>query len=148
MLRQMALSVLSFMVLTSVASAASELDHEASVTNEQVRLAKELPTTVVVRTHLATGRVDILHVSDSLPGTSETQANVVNRNSAFEPITSQERVRGELDENSSTSSWYFYFYNSSYAHPTYTYYGYTYRYFPYYNFWWGGYSYSYYRWYW
>lgn len=142
------LLVSSLLVSTTVAFAAGELDNEATVTNEQVRVAKELPATVVVRTHQATGRVDVLHLSDQLPGDTGTQKRVVARNSDFQAIGSKDRVRGELDGDSSSSSWYFYFYNYSYSYPTYNYSGYTYRYYPYYNFWWNGYAYSYYRWYW
>lgn len=148
MLRRIAMTTLVSLTLVSFAHAAGELDNEASITNEQIRMSKELPSTVVVRTHLATGKVDVLHLSDRLPGDTGSQKRIVGRDADFQAIGAQDRVRGELDGDSSSSSWYFYFYNYNYVYPTYYYSGYTYRYYPYYNFHWSGYSYGYYRWYW
>lgn len=128
--------------------ARSELDNEAVVTNEQIQRSRELPSTVVVRTHLSTGNVDILHVNDLLEGAASSQKQILGRDTDFHSIASRDLVRGELDGDSSSNSWYFYFYNYNFAYPTYSHYGYTYRYYPYYNFWWGGYGYTYYRWYW
>ena len=58
------------------------------------------------------------------------------------------KSKGELDRDSSSSSWYFScdpWYGSYY--PTYYYYGYAYSYSYYYGYGYGGWSYSYYRWY-
>ncbi len=153
MLRRTTLTAFVSLVFVSLAfmtaaHAAGELDNEATITNEQLRAGKELPATVVVRTHLSTGKVDVLHLNDQLPDGIGSQKRVVGRDADFRSIAANDRVLGELDADSSSSSWYFYFYNNSYMYPTYYYSGYTYRYYPYYNFNWSGYAYAYYRWYW
>ena len=56
-------------------------------------------------------------------------------------------AKSELDQDSSTSSWYFWCRPFGYYYyPTYYYYGYTYNYTLAYNYYYGGYYYSYYVW--
>ncbi len=136
----------------SLAGIPSELDNEASITNEQVRLAADLPGTVVVRTHSTTGEVEVLQVTEKLGTEATSQESVLRRAGEFTSAASlsgtSTPARGELDADSSKNSWYFYFpYSSYYSYwPSYYYTGYSYNYSPYYHFNWGGYGYSYYRW--
>ncbi len=152
------LFVTGFISITPGAGAAvpTELNNEASITNEQIRLSADLPGTVVVRTNAATGQVDVLQLSEKLSGEAASQAAVVSRAGEFTSAESQDgttglsgQARSELDTDSSKNSWYFYFPHSSYYSywPSYYYTGYSYNYSPYYHFFWGGYGYSYYRWY-
>lgn len=117
---------------------ANELDNEKSVTNAQ-RLAAKLPQTLVVRKD-AQGNVSVLHSNKALkPGAKLDD-------SQFVAVKNTDK-QSELDNDSSTSGWYFYWNNYSYSYPTYYYYGYTYNYRPYYSYSYGYYNYYWYRWY-
>ena len=141
----------------------SELDNEAMVTNEQLELAADLPQTTVIRTNLKTGKAEVLHLDAALDTSVSSQQLVLDKAPAFEDVNSASGspvVGGELDTDSSQSSWRFQWsysgystpyssyssYYSSYT-PSYYYSGYTYRYYSYYNFTAGSYAYTYCRWY-
>ena len=136
---------LAIALLTFGSAQAGEIENSASLSSSQIQeateLAKNLPGTVVVRTHLTTGKVEALHVAGVI--NEGNQAEVIERASEFASVDS---AVNELDTASSSSSWYFYFYNYRYYYPTYYYYGYSYRYYPYYYFNYGPYAYTYYRW--
>lgn len=123
---------------------ASELDNEASITNEQIQLSENLPNTVVIRVRQATQEVEVLHSTEDLDASEALHDVIAQRE--FKKIDVNDTVPNELDQDSSRSSWYFYFYNTSWYYPTYYYYGYNYAYTPYYSYVYGGYAYSYYRW--
>ncbi len=122
---------------------ANELDSEAKVTNEQVALSKDLPATLVVRTNQATGEVEVMHSAMKLEASAATQAAVGQ--AAFVKADASQVASGELDNDSSRSSWYF-CWNNRYSYPQYNYYGYSYSYNHYYSYNYSGYNYSYYRW--
>lgn len=122
---------------------AQELDNEAQVTNEQIALSKDIPATLVVRTNEATGEVQILHSNAKLAGDASSTAAVAG--AQFAKVDASAISNGELDKDSSSSSWYFCF-NRSYSYPAYYYGGYNYSYNYYNSYNWGGWNYSYYRW--
>jgi hypothetical protein len=122
---------------------AQELDNEAQVTNEQIALSKEIPATLVVRTNAATGEVQVLHSNEKLAADAGSQAVVAK--AQFAKVDASSIATGELDRDSSSSSWYFCF-NRSYSYPAYYYSGYSYNYAWYGGYNWGGWNYSYYRW--
>jgi hypothetical protein len=128
----------------STLAIASELDNEKAFTNMSQRAA-ELPGTVVVRVSQSNPKdVAVLHVEDRLkPGTS-TQKLVSTSSFETMPLTGQ--MTREIDQGSSTSSWYFWFNHGSWYAPTYYYSGYTYSYTNYWSVGWGGYNYWYYGW--
>lgn len=124
---------------------ASELDQEGSVTNvEQQRLAANLPATIVVRVDQRDQSVAVLHSQAALP--VGIDAKVLAEDSNFSPMSVDQTVRGELDRDSSASSWYFSFNNYNCYAPTYYYYGYYYRYQPYYKYTYNYFHYYFYRW--
>lgn len=138
------LSVLLIALAAAIANA-GELDSEKAITNEQVRLAADLPAAVVVRVSETTGEVAVLHAKTAL----STELNAVEATVAspdFVTIDVQAGMTGELDRDSSRSSWYFCFNNYSWYYPTYYYYGYSYGYSQYYGYNWGGYRYYWYSW--
>lgn len=134
--------VLGLGLSLSASAANDELDNESKVTNEQSRLAQQLPGTLIVRTNRATGQSEVLPVTEALPAEASAQAIALEQNAEFKPFS---QPGGELDQDSSRSSWYFYW-NGYYPHCYYG--GYNYYGYPYYNFGWGLYQYNYYRWYW
>ncbi len=128
------LMAMAILATFSVAQA-SELDNEDQVKNAQ-RFAKDLPQTLVVRVQ-DNGTVAVMHSNELLAGGQGLDGK-------FTVVNKTEKVRGELDGDSSASGWYFYWYNYNYSYPTYYYYGYNYSYQPYYSY----YSnYSWYYWY-
>ena len=142
--------VLSLMVAAAAAltlsgfqAQAQELDNEAQVTNEQISMSKDIPATLVVRTNQATGEVQILHSNDKLAADQSSQAVVAK--AQFAKVDQSAIANGELDHDSSSSSWYFCF-NRSWSYPVYYYQNYTYNYGWYGGYNWGGWNYSYYRW--
>lgn len=133
-------SVMALALLASVSVAqANELDNE--VKNAQ-RFAAELPQTVVVRTDAA-GVVSVMHSKDLLPG---APAELADAN--FFTVAANDRVKGELDGDSSTSGWYFYWNYYNYSYPSFYYYSYNFYYQPYYSYSYNNCYYTYYRWYW
>lgn len=136
--------VAAFALTIGFSAQSSELDNEASITNHQIQLSKDLPATVVVRVNAATDEIEVLHSEDELaadPSSLETL-----RDAEFVKIDKNAKIAGELDRDSSSSSWYFWFNYSNWYYPTYSYYGYNYGYTPYYSYNWGGYNYYYCRW--
>lgn len=132
------LAVMTFAILATFSAAqGSELDNENVVKNAQ-RLAQDLPQTLVVR-KAVDGSVAVMHSREALAGGQGIDGR-------FIPVNKTDRMRGELDGDSSSSGWYFYWYNYSYSYPTYNYYGYNYYYQPYYSYQWGNYWYYWYRW--
>ena len=146
-MRFLSLSVLAASLfatsLVGAAAQASELDSEAKVTNEQVALAKDLPATLVIRKNEATGEVQVMHSAAKLEASPATLAEVANGN--FVKADAAQAATGELDQDSSRSSWY-YCWNYGYNYPQYNYYGYSYNYNYYYGYNYSGWNYSYYRW--
>jgi hypothetical protein len=147
--RFLAQSLIGFLATVSMfgsasAFAAGELDNEAAVTNEQIQLAKDLPATLVMRVNDKTKEVSVLHMDAKLEATEASKALLAN--AQFKAVDVKSGVRGELDQDSSSSSWYFCFNNYNWSYPTYYYYGYNYNYSSYYNYSYGGYSWYYYRW--
>ncbi|RYZ71000.1 MAG: hypothetical protein EOP05_12535 [Proteobacteria bacterium] len=138
-----AAATVTAMVSFSGAVQAQELDNEAQVTNEQIALSKDIPATLVVRTNPATGEVQVLHSNAKLAGDAASTAAVADAN--FAKVDASAISNGELDKDSSSSSWYFCF-NRSYSYPAYYYGGYNYAYNYYSGYNWGGWNYSYYRW--
>jgi hypothetical protein len=130
------------------AVASNELDQESRIINEQARRAKELPGTVVVRIQQQTGQASVLELTDRLEASADS-ARLVADLAGFKSIPAsgvQSPPAGELDRNSSASSWYA-FYNSGYFYaPTYYYWGYTFAYRSYYSYNWSGYAYYWYGW--
>jgi hypothetical protein len=139
------LPVLAATLMVGGFAHAGELDNEAQVTNETKALSKDLPQTLVVRTNAATGEVQVMHSSDRLAANASSTALVAK--GVFVKSTLGQTQGGELDRDSSQSSWYF-CWNQGYSYPYYGYGGYNFSYNYYYGYNWGGWNYSYYRWNW
>lgn len=121
---------------------AREIDSEKTISTEQIQLGHDLPMTVVVRIKEGTNQVEVLHSKVALKA-DETSKFLVST-STFVKLDNKGRMVGELDRDSSSSSWFFcYPYN---YYPYYNYCGYNYLYAPYYGYAYGGYRYSYYGW--
>jgi hypothetical protein len=137
------LMVLMMALTVSFVAKAGELDNEKAVTNQQVSLAKDLPATLVMRVNATTKAVEVLHLKDKLPADSSAQSLVLAHTNEFQAADLNAKVTGELDQDSSRSSWYFYYPTYNWYYPTYYYSGYNYYYQPYYNYYYGGYNYYY-----
>lgn len=124
---------------------AGELDNEKTVTTEQINLAADLPATVVVRVKAGTNEVEVLHSKSELAADESSQA-LVSTSSFVKMDVKGKMTASELDQDSSSSSWYFCFPSYNYYQPSYYYYGYQYSYSSYYSYYYSGYQYSYYRW--
>lgn len=122
---------------------ANELDNEDQVKNAR-RHATDLPQTLVMKVNKSTGAVEVLHSNKKL---SAKPQNFDDR--MFKGMKKTDKQRGELDNDSSSSGWYFYYNNYNYSYPTYYYYGYNYSYQSYYNYYnsYNNCNYYYYRWY-
>ena len=119
---------------------AGELDNEQGTINQEQRnLSADLPSSVVVRVDSRDNSLAVLQSKDFI--SQDKAANVTSAD--FQAVKSTDR--GELDQNSSTSGWYFYF-NNHWNCPSYYYGGYNYYYQPYYAYTYGYYSYYYYWW--
>jgi hypothetical protein len=138
------LSVLLIAIAAIVANA-GELDSENGITNKQAQIAESLPGSVIVRVEQATGRVAVLHADQKLETDAASVSQVVN-SKEFVQMDVKGNMTGELDRDSSRSSWYFCFNNWSWGYPTYYAYGYSFAYTNYYWNNWGGYSYYWYYW--
>lgn len=138
------LSILALALLASVSVAqAGELDNEDGIKNAQ-RFASDLPQTVVVK-KAADGSTSVLLSKDLIAKGTQTLDE-----SKFVAMAANQKIRGELDGDSSSGNWFFYWNNYSYNYPTFNYWGYNYYYQPYYNYY-NPYNYSYYyfyRWFW
>lgn len=143
--RLFAISALALALTVSAQSRANELDNEASVTNAQIAAAKDLPATLVIRTNEATKEVEVLHSNDRIPADAST-VDAVSKAKFMKMDVKSSKPVGELDRDSSSSSWYFCWPNANVYAPSYYYYGYSYNYSQYYSYAYAGYSYSYYRW--
>lgn len=134
------------LLLSGSFAQAHELDKEIPVSTEQAALAKNLPQTVVIRVKAGTQEAEVLQSKQVLSATDATKKTLAN--AKFKKIAANGEVaKGELDQDSSTSSWYFWCNPyGGYYYPNYYYYGYTYNYSMTYNYYYGGYYYSYYRW--
>ena len=135
-------SVMALALLASLSVAqANELDNEGQVTNAQRNAAANLPQTLVVREDAA-GNVAVFHSAEKLaPGARLDD-------SQFVAMAKTDKMKKELDGDSSKSGWYFFWYNYSYAYPTYYYYGFNYYYQPYYNYYYNNCWYRWYSWRW
>ncbi len=142
-MRFLSLSVLVAVFMAGPVAHANELDNEAKVTNEQISFSKDLPATLVIRTNTATGEVQVMHSAAKLEAAAVSPAAIAS--AEFVKADSAQAAKGELDHDSSRSSWY-YCYNYSWNYPQYYYYGYTYNYNYYYGYDYSGWNYSYYRW--
>lgn len=137
------LIALALTVMTAVnAKATGELDNEALVTNEQILLAQDLPATLVIRVKAGSENFEVFQSATPLNTDTATLASV--HASPFTPMTPD--LLGELDRDSSQSSWYLAFPLYNWSYPGYYYHGYYYGYSSYYQYSWGGYSYYYYGW--
>lgn len=120
---------------------------ENGQSQEQLQHAKDLPGTVVVRIDDKTGEASVLELSATLEVNADN-VQAIGENGAFQPIQTAraELPAGELDQNSSSSSWYAWYNYGYFYRPTYYYWGYRYTYSTYYTYNWYGYSYYWYRW--
>ena len=141
------LAALAAVLMMGSFAQAGELDNEAQVTNETKALSKDLPQTLVVRTNAATGEVQVMHTQDRLAADASSLNLVANAKFAAADVDSQVQGGGELDRESSASSWYF-CWNRGYSQPYYWYGGYNFSYNYYYSYNYYGWNYSYYRWNW
>lgn len=141
-------------LISSQAQAGGELDHESQVTNiDKKTAAAALPPTVVVRINNQDHTRAVFISHQLLPANDSSQAAV--NHAQFVPVTrsDQKLSAKELDQDSSTDSWYFgfgggYGYGGwgygGWGYPSFSYYGYNYGYMPYYGYSYGPYSYAYY----
>lgn len=143
-MRLFSLSAFALTLALGFAAQATELDNESQVTNQQIQASRDLPATMVVRVNEATRAVEVLHTADRVAPDAATASVIAGQPFVAAPQAGA-TVAGELDRNSSASSWY-YCYNGWYQPSYYYYYGYSYSYVPYYSYYYGGYSYAYYRW--
>lgn len=120
---------------------ANELDHENQVKNAR-RHAVDLPQSLIVRTNKLDGSVAVHHSMRRIA----PEASASPKNFKYVPMKSTDRVRNELDKDSSKSGWYFYWYAYSYFQPAYYYFNYNYYYQPYYTVYYYPYTYTYYCW--
>lgn len=127
--------------LTGFCAQAREIDNEKTVTTEQIQLGRDLPKTLVVRVKAGTNETAVMHANSALAADESSKSMVST--SSFIKLDSKGRMMGELDRDSSSSSWYFW-YGGYY--PRYYYYGYNYSYYNYYSYYYGGYNYYYYGW--
>ncbi len=134
------------LALSAFSAQAHELDKETPVSIEQVALAKDLPRTVVVRVKADTQEAEVFESNQLL--TADVATKKALADAQFKKLTKEgELVKSELDQDSSTSSWYFWCRPFGYYYyPTYYYYGYTYSYALTYTYYYYGYYYSYYVW--
>lgn len=139
-LRTLALVVMASLV--GFSAQAREIDNEKTISTEQVQLGQALPKTVVVRVKAGTNETEVLHAATAIPNNETSKALVSS--SSFVKMDKSGKMSGELDRDSSSSSWYFYYGYGYY--PYYGYYGYNYYYRPYYSYYYSGYYYSYYGW--
>jgi hypothetical protein len=154
----------ALMGFTFPSFAADPLDvAERSRSDDMVTRARDLPATVVVRVNRNTNAIEVLHSRDHLAATPETISSISS--SRFAPIELNKPVRGELDRDTSRSSWFFSlglnpFFSvnlgygpGAYYAPYYSYYNYSYAYNPYYYYYtpysygYVPYNYYFYRWY-
>lgn len=129
-------------VLSPVTSAAP-----AQITQEQA--AKDLPKTIVVRVD-SNGQATVLESGKVLTMDDAGKAEVERLADEFKSLNTA--GTHEMDQASSTSSWYWYnpgYYGYGYGYaPVYSYYGYSYYYRPCFNYAWGGFNYIWYNWRW
>lgn len=140
------MSLLGLALTVSTSAFAGELDNESNVTNQQAQLATDLPATLVIRVNETTQDIEVLHSNNALPAGEAAKAVVDQHASEFKKIDVKSGMTGELERDSSRSSWYFCFPTYNWYSPSYYYYGYSYSYSQYYWYNWGGYNYYYYRW--
>lgn len=121
---------------------ARELDAEKTVSSEQIRLGRDLPKMLVVRVKKGSNQAEVLHSNVTLK--ADARVKRMLSTSSFIALDSNGRMLGELDRDSSKSSWFFSYPYSYY--PSYGYCGYNYVYSPCMSYVYGGYSYWYYSW--
>jgi hypothetical protein len=146
MIRILSLATLLLASAVSFQSFAGELDNEKTVTNEQVQAAKDLPATLVIRVNNDTKAVEVLHSKALLPA-EQASVEAISKQT-FTKMDVKSGMTGELDRDSSKSSWYFCWPSFNWYYPSYSYYGYSYNYSSYYNYSYSNYSYYYYGWRW
>ncbi len=135
-----------FGALFGFSAQANELDKETPISTEQAELSKNLPRTVIVRTKVGTNQAEVLQSKNLLSVNGATKKSIAK--AKFIKLGKNgQPIAKELDQDSSTSSWYFWCnpYGGSY-YPNYYYYGYTYNYQLTYSYYYGGYNYAYYGW--
>lgn len=89
----------------TTAMTAREIDNEQTVSTEQIKLGQALPKTLVVRTKVGTHESEVLHLNQVLPP-DEKSHHLVSTGS-FIKVDSNGKMIGELDRDSSRSSWAF-----------------------------------------
>jgi hypothetical protein len=141
------LAALAAVLMVGSFAQANELDNEAQVTNETKALSKDLPQTLVVRSNSATGEVQVMHTQSRLAADASSLNIVADAQFTQADVNAQVPGGGELDRDSSASSWYF-CWNRGYSYPYYWYGGYNFSYSYYYGYNYSGWNYSYYRWNW
>lgn len=133
-------------VLTMISASSGvqgrELDSEKTVSTEQARLSRDLPKMLVVRVKKGSTQAEVLHSNVILR--ADASVRKMLSTSSFVKLDRNGKMPGELDRNSSRSSWFFSYPYSYY--PTYRYCGYNYVYSPCLTYAYGGYSYWYYSW--
>lgn len=128
--------------LVGFSAQAREIDNEKTISTEQIQLGQALPKTVIIRIKAGTNEAEVLHSASALPANDSSKALVST--SSFVKLDKDGKMVGELDRDSSSSSWFFCYPYSYY--PYYNYCGYNYYYAPYYSYYYSGYYYSYYGW--
>lgn len=141
-MRTLLLAASALVLAFGLNARANELDNEKTVSTEQIQAAQALPKTVVVRIKAGTNQAEVLHINDALAKDEATKMMVST--SSFTKLDASGKMAGELDKDSSSSSWYFCCPN--YYYPTYYYWGYQYTYVSYYSYYYAGYYYNYYGW--
>lgn len=86
-------------------AAAREIDSEQTVTTEQIQLGQTLPQTLVVRSRADGDQIEVLHLNEALRA-DENSRQLVST-ASFIKVGSDGRMIGELDRDSSSSSWIF-----------------------------------------
>ena len=100
-MRSVLFSVTIALALTGGALAhAGELDNEASVTNEQMRLAQDLPQTLVIRSDKDGNEVAVMQLSQKL----NPEASALVSKGAFVKMALGQTIKGELDRDSSRAA--------------------------------------------
>lgn len=140
-MKSILLALFLSLLLPAPSIQANELDHEDQIKNAQKHSA-DLPQTLIVRKSKLDGSVAVHHSMRRLA----PQSSASPKNFKYVPMKSTDRVRNELDRDSSKSGWYFYWYAYSFYQPAYYYWGYNYYYQPYYTVYYYPYTYTYYWW--
>ena len=135
---------------------AQNLSESFSTADRVASMARDLPATVVVRHNHETNEFEVYHSKDNLAASESAIMALASK--PFESTKINTPVRGELDRDTSRSSWFFAlgvnpFYNLnfgvwpvSYLAPAFYYNNLAFTYSPYFYYNYSPYSYYFYRW--